>query len=814
MLRVLGSASQDLPRLQRLCLWLAPSLYTARTPAPEAPTDAIFAGIEPLSRRFVSLILEPDEHDHKVTQVGEHTLVTKGGVIQIKKGSQHIGTVNQGRWRMLAEAQDQAAMIRALPGWIKQVEAEERTRGVPSHQLWLGIGKAFQADTIIGCNPLVAPACYRAAICGRDGLGWGNQETKRRKVHNLLALPPDIMRTIAHRLSRDEPWLALTRARSLTPEAEEHLGRVGARIFVWRRGAIVAASAGVWRKAQVRSVQSQEAWTLWASARVAEEEGDELKEALQAIPLTRDGTVPLVRSCPSFREAKLGPVGSALAHAGVTVATDGAVKEDGRMGAAYVALDGRIPARSFVVLGPPSSMRAELSGMDEVATDAPMDEDLTILTDSLSSIQKLCCMQRQDFPEWLHGHPERPLLQSLVTRINTRARAQVVTRIIKVPAHRAHVLNEAADAAASRAAEAADAEIVSQCHADTEAVRFYLGGSLTEWCAGVRKYLAQVATSQHKIRLTALSAQLADAATDVANSTEDRRRGRALTLTDKWLLRQDQGREYLGQVLADMRCGAQKRRLLQTIAGMFPCRALLHRWGKAPSPQCLLCGGESETVAHVQCWCPALREARIAAHHAIAARILTMLKTHSIGRWQFHAELAVGSLRAIDVPLDMYDAWNNMVDALEEMAPDDDMADVERPQVLARLRPDAFAISWSKRQILLLELTRAHDWKQNWAETTDAFKTQRYERLQVQMQGLLPGGWVVETVPLTIGIRGSICKPTWARILDRLGINTISTQEHFLRDLTRQALEELDRMYGVRGEALRRLNDGQDARRS
>jgi ribonuclease HI len=207
-------------------------------------------------------------------------------------------------------------------------------------------------------------------------------------------------------------------------------------------------------------VQSQEAWTLWASARVAEVEGDELKEALQAIPLTRDGTVPLVRSCPSFREARLGPVGSALAHAGVIVATDGAVKEDGRMGAAYVALDGRITARSFVVLGPPSSMRAELSGMDEVATDAPMDEDLTILTDSLSSIQKLCCMQRQDFPEWLHGHPERPLLQSLVTRINTRERAQVVTRIIKVPAHRAHVLNEAADAAASRAAEAADTEIV------------------------------------------------------------------------------------------------------------------------------------------------------------------------------------------------------------------------------------------------------------------------------------------------------------------------------------------------------------------
>jgi len=73
---------------------------------------------------------------------------------------------------------------------------------------------------------------------------------------------------------------------------------------------------------------------------------------------------------------------------------------------------------------------------------------------------------------------------------------------------------------------------------------------------------------------------------------------------------------------------------------------------------------------------------------------------------------------------------------------------------------------------------------------------------------------VVETVPLTIGVRGSIQKPTWRRILDRFGIETRDTQERFFHDLTRQALEELDRMYGVRSEALRQLHAGPDARRS
>ena len=682
-------------------------------------------------------------------------------------------------------------MIRALPGWIAQVEVEERSRGVPSHQLWRGIGKAFRADLIVGCNPLVAPACFRAALCGRAGSGWGHQEVKTRKVFNLLCLPQDIVRTMVARLGPDAPWLALTRERSLTPEAFARLMQVGTRVHVWRKGALVVASTGAWRKAQVRSVQSKEAWTLWAHASVSESETRELKEALQAIPLTRDGTVPLGSTCPAFREAILGPAGSYLTQTGVVVATDGSVKEDGRMGAAYVALDDRLPPRSFVVLGPPSSMRGELSGIAAAVADAPGDEELTILTDSLTAIQKLAGMQRQDFQEWQNDLPEKALLESLVQQINERARAQVFTRIIK-------------------AAEEDDAETAALNHADSRAVRFYLRGRLTEWGAGVRKALAQSETSHHQALLTALLKREATSDDPGVDLTDDRRGGRAVSLTAQWLLRPEQGRQYLGAAMAELRNGAAKRRVLQTVAGLFPCQALLHRWGKAPSPQCLLCSGAAETVAHIQCWCPALKEARIAAHHAIAALIIQALQAHNVARWQFHPELAVSSLRALDVPIDMHDSWNGMVDELDEMETDDD----DQPGVLTRLRPDAWAVSWGKRQVLLLELTRAHDWRQDWASVTDTFKVQRYAQLQTRMQALLPRGWMVETVPLTIGVRGSLHEPTWRRILDRFGIETRATQELFFHDLTRQALEELDRMYGVRSEALRRQHAGPDARRN
>ena len=67
-------------------------------------------------------------------------------------------------------------------------------------------------------------------------------------------------------------------------------------------------------------------------------------------------------------------------------------------------------------------MRAELSALDQAVADAPADEDCIVLTDSLTSLQRLQNLQRRDWPEWLHRHPEQALLESLVARLNERAR--------------------------------------------------------------------------------------------------------------------------------------------------------------------------------------------------------------------------------------------------------------------------------------------------------------------------------------------------------------------------------------------------------
>jgi hypothetical protein len=56
----------------------------------------------------------------------------------------------------------------------------------------------------------------------------------------------------------------------------------------------------------------------------------------------------------------------------------------------------------------------------------------------------------------------------------------------------------------------------------------------------------------------------------------------------------------------------------------FPCRALLHPWGKEVSPNCPFCN-ERESLGHIQCRCKNLEKPRIAAHHMIWREILLQL---------------------------------------------------------------------------------------------------------------------------------------------------------------------------------------------
>ncbi len=105
----------------------------------------------------------------------------------------------------------------------------------------------------------------------------------------------------------------------------------------------------------------------------------------------------------------------------------------------------------------------------------------------------------------------------------------------------------------------------------------------------------------------------------------------------------------MGQVLKTMKKGSAKKQVLQSIAGAFPCNALLHKWGMVSSAACALCGAPAETKSHIQWLCPALKDASIRAHHNLAQLLWKGIEDASK---HFHicSEQTVDGLRCLPQP--------------------------------------------------------------------------------------------------------------------------------------------------------------------
>ena len=775
--------------LRSLCLALAPHLRS-RTVLPEEPDRG------PLTWEPVRLATDRVEfvwldETAGTETLGQYTVTRRDGLAWIREGGRHIGTVTQGRWGLLHGAYDAPDICAALPAWIARVEKEESSKGVASAQFWSRVQEVLDAECIVGCNPLVAPSSFPVAIRSWGTLeGWGHPwaAPPSRVMYCLLTQSPEEQRLLARPLQAKGIWWALTRRSTLDSEVAAILRQRGCAVSVVKRGTRAAATKGSWRTAVLRSTKTKEDWTLWASAGAAASAQlrAELKQRLDGICLTADGVVPLALDGPSAREATLGPAGNAYHHPGVTVGTDGSLKSNGAMGAAFVSINGRVPARSVAVYGPPSSLRPELTAFALACEDSPLGEDLTALTDSLSGMLLLKSLQRKDFPLWLYRHPERQLLMYVTNLINRRAASGVLTRFVKVKAHRAEPLNEAADALAS---EAAELDPSRPLDIDPEAVYFYLKGSLVEWDARLREHLTQVAASK--------------CMTMIGRPT--RRRDGTVTpahvpLSAEWLLRPDQGRSTLGTVLHHMQPSSGKRRLLQSLAGMFPCNAILYKWKITSSPACLLCGHASETVSHVQCVCPTLTEARIRAHHNLVMMLWGWLGKAS-PRWTIQREMTVAALGGLAAPPDCHDDWQRAVDELQDLDLETE-EDRAAAAGLTRKRPDGFAFDWGRRTVLILEFTRAYDWRATWHSDTDELKTERYSPLRDKLSTCLGEGWTVEVVPFTMGVRGSYHEPAWRAALGRFGLKDREVDK-CMRALVVKCLEELNELYNVRFAALK-----------
>ena len=221
-----------------------------------------------------------------------------------------------------------------------------------------------------------------------------------------------------------------------------------------------------------------------------------MSENLACLAFSRDGVVPFDPACPSMAETRLGASGHLYGRNGVLSATDGSVKKDGTMGAGVCWSRPDLDPISFEVHGLPKSIVPELSGLAAAIARAPIDEDLTVLTDSKSALQMLQGMQRQDFPVFLHGRAERRLLEHTVYVLNRRAAAGRHTHLVKVKAHSGEPLNTFADLLASRAA----GQDLTQNFLDPHTFYVYLHDRPVVWSPKLRRYLCVIAATKRSDR--------------------------------------------------------------------------------------------------------------------------------------------------------------------------------------------------------------------------------------------------------------------------------------------------------------------------
>jgi hypothetical protein len=167
----------------------------------------------------------------EVLMHGSFTATSKDSLTRIERDGCLIGIVTQGRF-LLLEAEYQARGIAteylcdSIPGWIAHVEKHEVTRGFGSHQFWLGLRVALEADGIIGCCPLVAPSSFMYLSWDGVSTNCSYQLQANRPRFDLLRSSaessPAEQQFLSNWFRSDQVWFAQLRSDSAFDTRAKH----------------------------------------------------------------------------------------------------------------------------------------------------------------------------------------------------------------------------------------------------------------------------------------------------------------------------------------------------------------------------------------------------------------------------------------------------------------------------------------------------------------------------------------------------------------------------------------------------------------
>ena len=782
------------------------------------------------------------------------------------------------------------------------------------------------AKTLCGASPLTFPPFFSTVESSEQLLrGMDHPEGAPAIItlDDMDGLQDDDPSCLERFINKSSKWIALTAPWPDDTEVSRCLRAKGH--FAFTEQGYTRRVKGWWREGSIKSRRSSgvQVWTSWDT----NEDGQGLEHLRSVIKDSTDKDSPawdeVKQDVAFWGGTETGLLGLLTTNDQV-FACDGSLADSALGGGAFCLTTGQFRyAKVAEGQDTDSSARAEILAAI-IAVNWCLDPSLDIGTPSWiydctpkvrsdTGTRRVviltdCQVLLDTVEKWtdegprpsLRNRPNGDLLDILFRKLHAATASDILTVFVKVKAHRGDPANELADAAAD------------------------LGRT-----DGV---LVQPSVWPQLMYSLRPSEDGVDAATDL----RPRRAGQgtkklfakqaALLCAEQakgacadWFRRQGQYRSGLAAYLTDRGVPERaRRRLLQSVSRTFPCQQWLAMARIKESADCPHCLRHSvscrETMGHIQCVCPSLERARIAAHHHIWRSLLAMLAASSqptlvpsgtrwmlrTGRptgvaindadfltrlkqgqgmvalteaeragqfssrqlaegvyirdggshwvpaddteveWSFptatsptaHVEWTASQiLLHLQAPLTdeqlrqraancvgkescgdaacaavgcryaPHIAESREEDMDTEDAPpprpplrgderddgreggpgrEQDHADspppphvpcCDRVTQLLKQRPDGVAFNHGLKKVLILEFTRAYDKLEDWADTTEAYKTARYiPLLQLLRQILGPLGWEIAQANFTVGVWGSIPESRFDGSLAALGV--------------------------------------------
>ena len=441
--------------------------------------------------------------------------------------------------------------------------------------------------------------------------------------------------------------------------------------------------------------------------------GLELWATDHALPLPWD--IPPWKVGPSFKAslvARYQEGSNYIGLPGVLAATDGSVSQSGETmgaGVAFCPLGTDFPGMSNCfagVGGDLSSLRSEAAALYLLLQETPPELALTVLMDSLGLLQTLQRWGRLDFAPKPEVQKHFDIILPILELLNQRT---ALTTLVKVKSHAGVPLNEAADALAELGN--ADPSLICSPEDTTHRLRPLTleGDPIANLATHLRKHYSD----STKARLTALDG-----------------------IMSRGFLEPCRGQKFLGKALKAMP-SKEKRRLLRTLGGVFPCNHWLARINVVSSPDCPLCG-KLDHFSHRVLTCGAVPDAITAAHNTVWAALFKTLCSH----------------------LDL--TWTKIYDTVVNRT---DIPCVEH----SHLKPDGILSQESTKTLYVLEFKRTNDFFPDSFSRAFLRKLVKYKPLLESLRTSNPW-WTVELFIFSLGDRGLLDEERWEANWDKMGL--------------------------------------------